>query len=358
MIGIARAGATRDPAWGDATLDAAATDPLLQRFIIYLHTRRPLGPREIDRFIVALERGASPEHLSALMFGGVTAAIPAEDLSRLLRRLIAHPDGVAAASQILQMRFFGDKQKERDYAPELVEVARLILIDPRSYDTQRRRSDRELSQLAKIVLRTEQGAATAVAIARHLRGLKRVEAMDEFDDLGRALLDAFPRIVLDELVLGTTVRARRRGLLDLLLGGVLGDRDGSGEDKRPSIDVDLIRSWVAEDPQTRATRLAELIPYTSSLDAGGLAWSDAARALIDLAPDPLPILAAFEDRFFSGVSSGPFSGRYVRRLPMVASLKDHFDPRVRHWAREAEVRLHRSIEHWDTFDREDGSRFE
>ena len=81
-------------------------------------------------------------------------------------------------------------------------------------------------------------------------------------------------------------------------------------------------------------------------------------ALIERVPDPLPILGEYESRFFSGVSSGSFSGRFVRRLPMVAELQSHADARIRGWAIGAEQRLHASIESWDEIDRRDRGLFE
>ncbi|URW75903.1 helix-turn-helix domain-containing protein [Sphingomonas donggukensis] len=359
LIGIVRAGGKRDRPWSDGVLDAAAIDPELRPQIVYFHSARPLDARDVERFIGALDGGASPEHLGALMFGGATDTISGEDLARLLRRLMAHPEGALPALQILHMRIYGDKQKKRELAPELTEVARLLLHDKRVYRQSRRRGDRELAVLAKLVFKTEQGAATAVAIARALRELRGSDWMDEdFTELGRTLLAEHPRVVLDEILADIDKRRGRRGLVDALFGGILGDRDNQPEQGRPVLDAEVVRNWVAEEPQPRSVQLASLIPYTSQAADGILGWSDLARLLIDLAPDPVPVLRTFEDRFFNGVSTGSFSSRFVRRLPMVGALKTHFDRRVRSWAREAEERLQQSIIYWDERDREGDSRFE
>ena len=112
-------------------------------------------------------------------------------------------------------------------------------------------------------------------------------------------------------------------------------------------------------PEERANRLAELIPYTArEAEDGPIVWSPFALALIDTAPDPVPDLHRFERKFFTGTSSGPFSGRFVRRRPLVAAMREHSDVRVRTWARKAGKALEENIWRWDEHDRERESRFE
>jgi hypothetical protein len=45
-------------------------------------------------------------------------------------------------------------------------------------------------------------------------------------------------------------------------------------------------------------------------------------------------------------------------MHLVEIMKDHFDRRVRVWARAAEERLKQDIAHWDSIDRERDSQFE
>jgi hypothetical protein len=147
-------------------------------------------------------------------------------------------------------------------------------------------------------------------------------------------------------------------LSETFFGGRIGsDVDGSGE--ALALDESVVRAWVAGDAQARAEKLASILPYTTQVENdGSLEWSNLARMLIDIAPDPLPVLNAFRERFFTGVGSGPFSLRFVRRRPLVATMLTHHDPRIRTWARETGDELERDIVRWDERDRERESRFE
>lgn len=358
IIGIARAADRKDREWANARLNEAISDPLLSNFIVHLHSGRELDGDDVRRFVRAMELGATPDHLSALMYGRATRSIPSKDLAQLLDRMIAHPDGALPALDVLHMRIYGDRQDKRPIAPELIAVARSLLIDPRSYPEDKGRADHDLATLANTVFATEQGAATAVGICRTLRSLRRgYWGETDYPDLSRVLMKRHLRIVLDEIV-ARDQDDDHYGLARVFFGRVSSDIDGRPRDGRLQIDETTLLGWAAEEPQVRAQKLAQWVPYTINTEAGALDWSPTAKALIELAPDPVPVLEEFESRFFSGVSSGSFSGRFWRRLPMVVALKSHANRRIRNWARAAEARLHKSIERWDNIDRKSESEFE
>src|SRR5690606_16634020 len=118
-------------------------------------------------------------------------------------------------------------------------------------------------------------------------------------------------------------------------------------------DEAIALEWVREAPADRAPLLAELAPYSRKDDETGLLqWSSFALALIDAAPDPVPVLENFGRRFFTGSGSGPLAARFVRRRPLVAAMRTHPDVRVRNWARAAAQALEEGILRWDERDRE------
>lgn len=362
LIGLLQAGERKGlREWVDARLDAAMLDPLLKDYAVHLHGVRDLGASDVERLIVALEQGGiSAERLGALMYGGATGTIPAADLARLLNVMITRPGGAIPALQVLYMRCHYDKQAKRASAPELLAAARYLLVDRRCYESDRDRVDHELAGLARLVFAAGGGTRVAVGICRALRALarrKRYWSMQEMRELAALLMKTHPRVVLDEIVL-TADRDSTRDLAGVFFGGWSADADHRQGRERTPLDVDLTMNWVAEDPQPRARRLAQLIPYADSPEGGALEWSAIALGLIEMAPDPLPILDVIEDRFSTGVSSGPFSSRYVRRRPLVAALMHHRDRRVRNWARDAGERIESSIKRWDKIDRESDSRFE
>jgi hypothetical protein len=361
LIGIMQGGDKRDQAWGSAKLDSLASDFLLSQFLVYFHGGRDLGSADVARFTSALEAGSlTPERLGALMMGGRTKPIPASELTDLLRRMFARADGIIPALETLHMRIFGDRQDRVEIAHELIDLARELMIDPRTYAANSDRSDHELGSLAPLVLKGASSEATAAEICRALRHASAlVDYWSErnFGDLAKILMKRFPRVILDEIVLHKEDRNSRNLAATFFGGEVANDVDGSGS--APEIDSDTILAWVCEDSGARAETLAGLVPYSESVgEDNHLSWTRLARGLIDAAPDPLPILRTFEERFFTGVSSGPFSARFVRRKPMVEELRNHHDRRARNWADAALQRLDNNIVYWDAHDREERSLFE
>ena len=140
-------------------------------------------------------------------------------------------------------------------------------------------------------------------------------------------------------------------------GFVRNDVDGSNN--QPKLDTEVLMSWVAHDPVPRAKRLASLVAYCETIrDDGELAWTAITNRLIMASPDPVMVLEEFADRFYSGVSSGPFSLRFVRRKPLVEGLLTHPDNRVRYWALATLNRLDQQIASWDVRERNESSQFE
>ena len=361
LIGIVQGGDKRDQAWGSTKLDSVASDPFLSQFLVYFHGGRDLDSADLARFTAALDAGGvTPQRLGSLMTGGQTKPIPASDLAHLLKRMAERADGILPALETLQMRVFGDRQDKKEIAPELIDFARVLMVDHRIYAANSNRSDHELGSLAPLILAGPKGEATATAICRALRqasALVDYRSERSFADLAKELMSRFPRVVLDEIMLYQEDRNSRNLAATFFGGEVANDVDGNSSARE--IDSDVILAWVSEYPGARAQTLAGLVPYSEAIgEDKRLSWTRLARGLIGAAPDPLPVLRQFEERFFTGVSSGPFSARFVRRKPMVEELRDHHDRRVRGWADAAIQRLDEDIVRWDARDREERSLFE
>lgn len=357
LAGILEGIAVFDPGWADARLDAALQDPALLPDIVLLHAGLIRGEETIRRFTAALRSGNVPAtRFEALMYGGVSKAISGGVLATFLDELFVHPDGTGSAVQILHMRFFGDRQDKVALAPELIALGRRVLTDSRSYrEDQNGRIAHDLDTIFKIVAAGDGGEALARDVCRALLSRRTSNSLErDFGQLAQTLLKRFPIVVLDELV-GTDAPNR---IVDRFFGGPFRDDDDQdGADGR--LDAEIAMAWVATDPAGRALRLARYALYcVRDEERGGLVWSDLALRLIDIAPDPVAVLRAFEERFWSGSSSGSFTARFVRRRPLIAAMLHRGDRRVRSWAREAGERLEETIRSWDERDRRQESRFE
>lgn len=353
LAGIIEAAFRRDRAWTEARLIEVATDADLAEHSVVLLPRDALDSNAVDRLIDGLTNGTLPAvEISELMFGGRSAGIAAEDLARLLDSLIDHPEGAIPALNVLFMRRSCDAQDNRHPSSEFDRVSRRLLVDVRVYKSDRQRNDHELAELARSLFPDEvlaQGVVLAIVAADRER---RWNALD-LHELKKLLIDHHLRVVLDALAYGDTHGHARNSLLDSRFA------DESNLDGVAGLDQSLILSWIAEDPQSRAIKLAALVPYAVSMDHGvSLSWFPLALAIVDAAPDPIVVLDGFERRFYTGVSTGPFYLRFERRLPLVDAFLRHQNPALRKWARETRAKLEASIKHSQDRERSDDSLFE
>lgn len=353
LKGIIEAAWQRDRAWTEGRLIEIAADADLAEHTIALSPRDAFDAAAVDRLINGMTNGTMPpERVGGLMYGGVSAGIAASDLARLLDSLIDHPEGAVSALNVLFMRRFNDAQNKRPRHQEFDRIARRLLVDARLYESEGHRVDHELAGLARALFPDAElahGIASAIVTADREQ---RWKARD-LHELKKLLIEHHLQVVLDDFV---AVDAD-----DNLLDGLFDHRfaDDSNLDGTPTLDKALILNWIGQDLQIRALKLASLVPYAISADQGAsLSWSPLALAIMEAAPDPTAVLAEFESRFYSGVSTGPFYLRFERRLPLIDVLIEHQNPRVRSWARETRVRLEKSIKVWQDRERDEDSRFE
>jgi hypothetical protein len=357
LAGIFTGMKAKGPDWIHAKLDMIADDPGLAPYLVRLHSAIPLDVGALRRFSHALEKGyIAPVAFEALMMGRATEPIPASDLAGFLGALYDVEGGILPAIQVLHMRIFADRSDHRAVDPALIALGRTLLSDPRSYSDELERHDHDLAEIAGTVLVGEDAADAARRVCAALRSLARgkYRSYRDFHQLCTLLMNRFPAIVLDEIV----GQEADNHLVEQFFGGWNADdddRDGSGD----KLDDEALLAWVAEAPETRSVRVAELVPYfVKDATNDTLRWTPIALSLVDTSPDPAEVLRSFERRFSSGAGWGPFSLRYVRRRPLIAALADHHDARVRAWSRAAGERLEQSIRHWDALDRDHDSRFE
>ncbi|MFZ5707654.1 MAG: hypothetical protein ACOY5R_20535 [Pseudomonadota bacterium] len=358
LAGILNGAARRDRACVEAWLDAAVTDPLLAEHIVVLQLAVPLDATAMTRFERALVHGKVPSWTFAhLQAGGVTKPIPGPALADFLSKLYDAEAGTRPAIELLHMRIFGDRSDKRDIDPALIALGRRLLADPRTYAEDHANEDHRIASIAKAALTGEGDAEAAAAVCRALRRRPSSNSYygREYNKLCSFLMRSFPRVVLDEIV----GHREHSGLAARFFARHV-DVDHDSNQQEIGFDEAIALKWVGEAPENRAPLLAELVSYYKRADdeTGVLEWSTFAVALIDAAPDPIPVLRNFEQRFFTGSATGPFSARFVQRRPLVAAMLSHGDVRVRNWARAAGQALEENIVRWDERDRERESRFE
>ena len=353
LAGIIEAAWVRNRNWAQAHLAELAADPDLARFIVTISPPDAFDASWIDRLIAGLDSGLiPPEMVGGLMFGGISKEIAAPDLARLINRLIDHPDGAVTALNILFMRRFGDAQDGRPSTPELDPAARRLLADSRLYELEHDRIDHELAGLARPLL---PDAELARAIARAILTADRSgrRHLPRLSDLKRLLIESNLEVALNEFVLADEEFGRIDGIFSTRFS------DDSRLGEVVQLDEEIVLRWMEGDPQVRAPKLARLVPYATTADDGAsLSWSPLAMAIVRAAPDPSAILKTFEDRFYSGVSTGPFYLRFVRRMSLIDQLRSDPDPVIRRWAAQTGTRLEKLIAQGQQQERDQESLFE
>jgi hypothetical protein len=353
--GILEGARARNGTWVEAKLDLLVVDPALTEQLVTLHSAVPLDSAAVGRFSTALTRGTISLHRFAqLMMGSVTKPIAGPILANFLRELFARDDGIVPAVQILHMRFFGDRSDKVAIDPALIALGREMLGDSRIYSHDLKQQDHGISEIAEVVFAAGDGAdiARSICVAMRENAGNNYVSDREFGSLAAIIMQRHPRVVLDEIV----EKSSNDYLIERFFGDLADDDDNLVE---PETGVTTILEWVAEAPQSRAVKIAHVVRYAVKDESTGvLRWSALALALIAVASDPVPVLRAFEHRFFTGAGWGPISLRFVRRRPLVVAMAQHHDARIRGWAREAEQHLEENIRRWDEADRDRDSRFE
>lgn len=357
LDGLLQGARRRDHEWVSAKLDSVVRDPLLGPHLVELQTAVPLDEAAVSRLSSALDEGTiASDRFALLMMGRVTQPIPGPALAGLLRKLFAKEGGALPALQVLHMRMHGDRSDNRDVDNALVELGRELLAEPLIYTEKVSRQDHGIDVIAKVVLRGGGGEEAARRACRAMLDASRAKP-HLYPDVGQicaTIMRLHPRVVLDEIV--------AKSDNDRLIGRFFGDWRRNDDDFEPNevkIDTEVLFDWVREDPAERAVKLAYFIPYsTKHTDGSNLDWTPMAMELLSLSPDPVAVLRTFENRFFTGGSSGPLSLRFVRRRPLVAAMAENEDAAVRAWAAEASERLEANIVRWDERDAADNSLFE
>lgn len=354
--GILEGANRRRPEWVQAQLDTVADDPVLRDHIVTLHYAAPFDEAAVNRFTKALADGHVPlSRFSSIANGGVSKTIPGPALADYLRQLYARDEGVDPALDILHMRIYGDRGDKVPLDPALIAFGRDALTDPRAFKSEDNQSDHEVGEIGKAVLADNDDPELTrriVLAMREASGEHYVSSSD-YGELAALLTTRHPKVVFEEIA----ENPKSNGLLARFLGP-LASNDSDSEDD-PEEGIDAAMEWVAVAPQERATRLAGVVRYAvNDKETGKLRWSKIALKLIAAAPDPLPILNAFVNRFGSGAAWGPISLRFVRRKALAAFFRDHDDVQIRSWARTTERQLDEQIKYWDANDRGPESLFE
>lgn len=312
-------------------LDAAIQDPTLAPYFPWLQSMAGLSDRGVERLHLSLDAGiAEAWSFRNLTFGGVTKSVAGASLAVLLRRIAAMPNGSEVAVDILQMRYFGDRQDENEVDDALIECGQWLLENAELSGNDLR--DHRCGEIASVCLAGPTAEQAARRICRRIKGKFDDHSLYSFNasKLLQKLFETQPKAALDEF------------LIDDESSGTFSDFDDFGRGRGSPLEaVSLVtlEQWAAVNPQIRIPRLANSITLFASPGEGEEGWSTTFLRLLELAPDKRAFLENVPHRLRPTGWSGSLADILDKRRVLLNELIEHSDPSVSAWANEQAQRL-------------------
>lgn len=315
----------------DGYLDFAITDPTLAPHFPWLQSMAELNGRGIERLHLSLEAGiAEAWSFRNISMGGVTKPVPGALLAALLRRIEAMPNGSEVAVDILQMRYFGDRQDGIEVDDALIECGQWLLETSELSGSDMR--DHRLGEIASVCLAGPIAEQPARRICRRIKGKFDDHSLYSFSasQLLQKLFEAQPIAALDEFLIDEESSNSFRDFDDF------GSSRGSPLE---SVGIEALEQWVMVNPQVRIPRLANSITLFKAQSDSEQGWSPTFLRLLELAPDKRAFLENVPHRLRPTGWSGSLADILDKRRVFLDQFVQHSDPNISAWAVEQGQRL-------------------
>lgn len=316
----------RSPTETESMLDDVLADPRLHPYLVVWQASVGLRGQAFERMKKALALDTVPvSAFVQLAYGRAHEQLGDEQLHALLQKIMSKEGGIGVATEIVGMRVFGRLSDKLPISESLRATCRDFLSKVDWENIGQR--DHLLGKVIKVAFDRPEYESQARSLCNKmgeaLRGWK-VHSRD-LGEVITALTKTFPIVVLDMLVEQAT---DDHGAL------FQGSRDNRAcpLDSMPD---EAWMSWAAEKPETRYELLARVMRFSSAGEedhANG--WSPVATRLIEVAPDPVPVLNTFLQRFTPNGWSGSLADTLATRMPLIETLKHHPKREIAAWAEE------------------------
>lgn len=336
FLGFLASCAESDPAFYHSTLDALISDDVLSEWFPFFQMTSAIDQRGLERLTKALDEGkARIDTFQRLAFGRAHESISDDDLANLLRKIFSREGGINVAIEVLQMRFHGLGKEAVYSSSSLLAVARDVMSICPFPDNRYPNSslDYDLTQIAEVCLKGEEGKDAATAICQHLAEARpngHAFAPD-YPNLLNSLARAQPLVFLDVFLGNNWLKdyRRRRMFSDDFLA--------KHENPINQIsDTDLL-SWCESDPENRYPLIASVIrPFSVETEAGKLIWKPIVHFIFEKAPNLTIILEHFANgiRWPSSSWRGSWTTTFQERSVLLQALYQHNNPEISTWAKK------------------------
>lgn len=334
----------------DGFLDVAIKDPALAPHFPWLQSMAGLNERGIERLHLSLEAGiAEAWSFRNISMGGVTKPVPGALLAALLRRIEAMPNGSEVAADILQMRYFGDRQDGIEVDDALIECGQWLLETSELSGSDMR--DHRLGEIASVCLAGPIAELPARRIRRRIKGKFDDHSLYSFSasQLLQKLFEVQPIAALDEFLIDEESSNSFRDFDDF------GSSRGSPLE---SVGIETLEQWAMINPQVRIPRLASSITLFKGESDNAEGWSTTFLRLLELAPDKRAFLENVPHRLRPTGWSGSLADILDKRRVFLEQFIQHSDPNISAWAVEQGQRLEAESHFERTRERREDESFE
>ncbi len=334
----------------DRYLDEAIQDQTLAPHFPWLQSTAGLDERGLERLHTSLEIGiAEAWSFRNIAMGGVTKPVPGGSLAALLRRIEAMPNGPEVAVDILQMRYFSDRQDGIEVDDALIQCGQWLLETSELSGSDMR--DHRLGEIASVCLAGPIAEQAARRICRRIKGKFDDHSLYSFNasQLLLKLFEAQPVAALDEF------------LIDEESSNSFRDFDDFGSSREPPLEcvgIETLEQWAMVNPQVRIPRLANSITLFRAQGESEEGWSPTFLRLLELAPDKRAFLEDVPHRLRPTGWSGSLADILDKRRVFLDQFIQHSDPNISAWAIEQEQLLEAESNYQRTRERQEDESFE
>ncbi|MBI5032579.1 MAG: hypothetical protein HZB51_18795 [Chloroflexi bacterium] len=328
MLGFVSSCATHDPELYHSILDSLVEDELLGQWYPHFQMTSTIDKQAIERLHKALDEGNAPIYgFEQLAWGRRHEAIGDDDLATLMQKILTKEGGVRVVIKILSVRFHREKEGQTPNSQKLIEVSRSVLLqyDCEEKQTRNDHLDYELTQIADVSLRGQEGTQSAKELCQHLAEEFREYRIYSFHYprlLGK-LAEVQPYVFLDTFI-GQDKHIFRSMAFDDF------DRAGSPINQIPE---KILVDWCEQDAETRYPLIVSSMQmYLKAKDSEELCWHPILPAIFAKSPNLQAVLSQLEKGIYPMSWSGSRADAMAKRFILFTKLSEYPNAEIRDWA--------------------------
>jgi hypothetical protein len=228
------------------------------------------------------------------------------------------------ALEIIFFRFREENERKSGHAKEVLEAGRALLEDL-EFEADSHRDRSHIASVARTCLEGADGVRCAETLCAKFGAAVQEGSRTtrHYDDLFQEICAAHPFLALDHFF-STDPTAQKK------LSSVMGWQARRHTNPLERIPVDVIIAWCQSGGIERFCAMAAVVWMfvEANENSPTSKWSTIARALIDNAPQPGPIIEIFGSRIKPSGWSGSIAAILRGRLPLLEELLGHQNAEV------------------------------